>query len=148
MRTYEHKFLVKASIQSVALFHEDTKTLKKLTPPPIFVELHRVEPVEEGSRAEFTMWIGPIPIRWSAIHTDYDPERGFMDTQVSGPFTYWAHRHIFTIVDMQTTEITDEIQAELGVKLIDRLISSFMWLNLPILFAFREWVTRRALEKP
>ena len=65
-----------------------------------------------------------------------------MDTQKQGPFRSWRHRHQFRAIDENTTEVIDSIEAEYG-----NLISRFMWLNLPILFGYRGWRTRRELEK-
>ena len=95
----------------------------------------------DGSISDFTMWLGPVPIRWVAVHSDVSDQQGFTDSQQSGPFGAWVHRHTFRAIDANTTEVVDEIQAEPG-----NLISRFMWLNLPILFAYRGWKTRRVLS--
>jgi ligand-binding SRPBCC domain-containing protein len=87
------------------------------------------------------MWLGPLPIRWTAVHSQLSSQ-GFMDTQQRGPFKSWRHRHTFQQLNAWTTGVIDEIEAEPG-----SLISRFMWLNLPILFAYRAWRTRRALRK-
>jgi ligand-binding SRPBCC domain-containing protein len=88
------------------------------------------------------MWFGPIPIRWRAVHSNVDPNRGFTDTQTAGPFADWQHRHTFTALDENTTLVEDHIQAQPG-----GLVSRVMWLTLPILFAYRAWRTRRAVER-
>ena len=46
----------------------------------------RLEPLGNGSVSEFTLWMGPLPVHWIAIHKDVDPMRGFQDNQLSGPF--------------------------------------------------------------
>lgn len=146
MKQFKHRIRVKAPLSAVAAFHRDSRALKQLTPPPVFVQMHRVEPLAENSVADFTMWMGPIPVRWVAVHTEVDPLRGFTDHQVSGPFAHWVHRHTFEPYDAATTDVIDEIQADYG-KGLSGLLSRFMWLNLPIMFAYRGLVTRRAVEK-
>jgi ligand-binding SRPBCC domain-containing protein len=147
MRQYSSCFRVQAPLGRVAEFHRDTKVLKHLTPPPLIVKFNELQPLAEGSVADFTIWIGPLPIRWVAIHSDVDPEIGFTDTQVAGAFEAWTHRHSFSALDGNSTEIRDEIKALPSRHPFWGLVSRFIWLNLPILFAYRAWRTRKALEQ-
>ena len=96
---------------------------------------------------DFIMWFGCLHIRWVAVHSDVDPETGFTDTQTAGPFEAWVHRHSFNALEGNNTEIRDEIQAQPSRHLFWGLVSRVMWLNLPILFAYRAWRTRKALER-
>jgi ligand-binding SRPBCC domain-containing protein len=146
MKRFSHQFKVNAPLDVVAGFHQDSRALKRLTPPPVFVQMHHVEPLAENSVADFTMWMGPLPVRWIATHKDVDPMRGFRDVQVRGPFTHWEHQHLFESVNERTTVVIDQIQAQFG-KGLWGLLSRFMWLNLPFMFAYRGWVTRREVEK-
>lgn len=145
MKQFTHRTRVKAPLATVAAFHHDSRALKRLTPPPVYVQLHRVEPLGENSIADFTLWMGPLPVRWVAVHTEVDPQTGFVDRQVRGPYAYWVHRHSFEPQDAGTTDVIDEIQAEFGEGFWG-LLSRFMWLNLSLMFAYRGWVTRRAIE--
>lgn len=146
VKSFSHRFRVNAPLLAVAAFHRDSRALKRLTPPPVFVQLHRMEPLGENSVTDFTMWMGPLPVHWIAIHTNVDPMHGFQDSQLQGPFARWEHRHTFEPLDDKTTLVTDQIQAEFGDGFWG-LLGRFMWLNLPFMFAYRGWVTRRAVEK-
>lgn len=145
MKSYEHRFLVRASLSEVLDFHRDPRALRKLTPPPVIVRFQRIEPLAEDSTAEFTMWLGPIPVRWKALHTQVT-EDGFTDEQIDGPFESWIHRHQFIRLESNVVEVVDTIRAIPGKRFWNRIISNLMWLNLPVLFAFRGWVTRKSLE--
>ncbi len=138
---YRHSFFVKAPLADVAEFHKETSALKALMPPPLSVRFNEVQPLAEGSVADFTMGVGPVSVRWVAVHSEVTEMNGFVDTQKEGPFRSWRHRHTFQALDEGTTEVIDEIDAEYGSA-----ISRFMWLNLPVLFAFRAWATKKALE--
>lgn len=138
---YKHRFTVNAPLDAVSKFHQDSRALRMLTPPPMWVQFHQVDPLAEGSVADFTMWLGPLPIRWTAVHTQVTPQ-GFTDTQQRGPFKFWRHRHSFQALNTWSTGVIDEIEAEPG-----NLISRFMWRTLPILFAYRAWRTKRTLQK-
>ncbi|MBN2503098.1 MAG: hypothetical protein JXB38_20140 [Anaerolineales bacterium] len=147
MKTFTHRFRVNAPLEHIAAFHSDSRALKMLTPPPIFVAFHHLEPLGEGSLADFTMWFGPIPIHWRAVHSEVDPQHGFIDTQESGPFAFWQHRHTFTPIDENTTLVEDTIQAQPSNHVFYGLVSRLMWLTLPLLFAYRAWRTRQEIAR-
>ena len=147
MSIYKHRMIINAPLDKVADFHKNTRILKLLTPPPVIVQFHKLEPLGENSIADFTMWLGPMPVRWIARHSQVDALHGFTDTQITGPFKSWVHRHSFHPIDENHTEVVDEIQAEPSSHLLWGSVSRFMWLNLSILFAHRERVTKEMLEE-
>jgi len=142
MPVFEFKFNVAAPVTAVSNFHHDTRILKKLSPPPIFVQIHRFEPLGEGSEAEFTLWFGPLPLHWLAVHSNVSPN-GFTDTQARGPLKYWQHTHRFTAVSPHTTQVHEHIEYshKPGLAgLLTRLL--FNKVGLFALFAARKWLTR------
>jgi ligand-binding SRPBCC domain-containing protein len=147
MKIYQHQFVVNAPLSKVVEFYWDSRTLRILTPPPVIVHFHMVQPLSEGSVADFTLWLGPIPVRWLAVHHDIDPMAGFTDSMMRGPFEAWVHQHRFEALDPHRTQIIDNIQALPGPHPFWGLVSRFMWLNLPVLFAYRSWRTKTALRK-
>lgn len=138
---YRHSFTVNAPLSAVADFHKDARALRVLTPPPMTVQFNSVEPLTEGSVADFTMRAGPVSVRWVAVHSEVSEQNGFVDTQEEGPFRSWRHQHQFRALNDQATEVIDEIEAQYGGA-----ISRFMWLNLPVLFAYRARQTKKILE--
>jgi ligand-binding SRPBCC domain-containing protein len=146
LQQFIYRTRIRAPLDKVAEFHRDSRALKKLTPPPIYVTFKEIQPLGEQSISDFTMWFGPLPVRWVAVHSDVDPRHGFTDHQKQGPFAYWKHRHSFEFVDEQTTDIVDEIQAQAGKGLVNGLLSRFMWWSTPFLFAYRARVMRHELE--
>ncbi|MEO1172071.1 MAG: cyclase [Myxococcota bacterium] len=140
---FEYRFQVKAPVAAVRAFHGSTEVLRELTPPGTWVQIHRFGALEDGMEAEFTLWLGPIPIRWHALHRDVDAF-GFTDVQVQGPMARWEHTHRFVSVDENTTEVREHIELEhpRGLRGVwTRLL--FGGLALRGLFAYRAWVTRR-----
>ncbi|MFN2159742.1 MAG: SRPBCC family protein [Anaerolineales bacterium] len=146
MKIYKHEFRVTAPVAEVAEFHGDTRALKLLTPPPLVVKFHEVESLAEGSLSDFTFWLGPIPVRWKAIHKDVDLNSGFKDIQLEGPFKFWEHTHTFLESESDRTIVRDEIKAEFSNHPYRRLVCRMMWANLPGLFAYRKSRTKLALE--
>ena len=58
--------------------------LERLTPPWEKVEVESGgDSIRPGSRVVLRTKLGPIPLRWVAEHTEYDPPRLFADRQVS-----------------------------------------------------------------
>lgn len=148
MPVFDYEFRVQAPLAAVAEFHSHTSALKKLMPPPVFVQFHHTEPLHEGSLSEFTLWFAPLPSRWSAVHFNVDPLRGFTDRQERGPLKSWQHTHRFTQETEQTCLIHEHIEYEHSRSawgVFTRLFFSRPMLS--IMFNYRQWVTRRALEK-
>ena len=100
---------------------------------------------------DFTLWVGPLPIHWVARIEQVTPV-SFVDRQVRGPFKSWRHLHTYTAVGDGSgpprTRVTDQVEAELSPHWGWKLVGLGMWLNLPVLFAYRGWKTRRLLSNP
>lgn len=147
MSTFKYTFVVRAPLQRVSEFHHHPRALKLLSPPPMIVQLHHADPLAEGSVAEFTLWLGFIPIRWKAVHTHVS-EHGFTDTQAAGPMAHWLHTHRFEKVDERTTRVHEHIEYAYKpglAGLFSRLL--FSPPGLWFLFSYRAWATRMALER-
>lgn len=146
MPRFDFYFTVSAPLTAVHDFHHDTRILKKLSPPPLFVQIHSFEPLAEGSRAEFTLWFGPLPLRWTAVHHHVGPH-GFTDRQEKGPLKSWEHTHRFTAVDAHTTRVHERIVYEHSPGRggwLSRLL--FNKPGLYLLFTARKWLTRYHLR--
>jgi ligand-binding SRPBCC domain-containing protein len=117
-----------------------------ITPPIIPIRTKGTPPqLAAGSEMAFTMWLGPLPVKWRAYISQLS-SKGFTDHQIEGPFGYWIHEHIFVDIDGQHTEVIDEVQAGLKRSAVWAPVGLAMWLGLPLLFAYRGWKTRRTLE--
>ena len=142
MATFTYTFTVNAPVEKVSAFHGSTKILKTLTPPPLFVQIHEFGELKEGMVAKFTIWAGPIPLRWTAEHVDVSA-RGFTDRQVSGPLKSWAHTHTFVEETPTTTRVNEHIEYEHpnGIQgIFTRLM--FGKPGLIGLFTYRKLITR------
>ena len=146
-KTYRHRFNVRAPLAQVAEFHAQSASMGAITPPPIIAQIQRAPArLAEGDEMEFTLWLGPLPLRWLARIEDVSPT-GFVDRQVRGPFAEWRHRHSYNELPDGGTEVLDEITVTPQAHPFWGLVGRLMWLNLPILFAYRGWKTRRILEQ-
>jgi ligand-binding SRPBCC domain-containing protein len=144
--SFHRSFRVSAPLDAVRRFHQNPTALKRLNPPPLLVRFHRHEPLAEGSISEFTLWLGPVPVRWTSRHFAVGLE-GFTDEQLRGPFRRWVHRHQYRALSEHETRVEDEIDAELRMDPWFGPLGLILWLGLPILFAYRAWATRRAVRR-
>jgi ligand-binding SRPBCC domain-containing protein len=144
---YTHQFSVQAPMAVVIEFHARSNSMAAITPPPIIVRIHQAPPVlKNGDHMRFTLWLGPLPLHWTAqIETD-SPE-SFIDRQVSGPFELWEHRHSFSIVGDGRVLVQDEVNAKLKSHPVWWLAGACMWLGMPVLFAYRGWKTKKLLTQ-
>ena len=139
---------IAAPPEQVFAFHESAGVLQRLTPP-----WERVEVKEgggsfrPGSQVVLKTWIGPIPMKWVAEHTEYDPPRLFADIQRSGPFASWYHRHWFLDDGQGGTLLRDEVDYEPPLGAIGRwMAGGFLESKLQRLFNYRHEVTKRFVE--
>lgn len=144
---YYHRFVVAAPLEAVREFHTRSASMGAITPPPVIAQVHRAPAVlREGDEMEFTLWLGPLPLRWLARIDQVTPT-GFLDRMLKGPFRRWDHQHTYVPIDANRSEVIDSLDIELSANPLWRLVGRGMVLNLPILFAYRGWKTRRLLEQ-
>ncbi len=144
MPTFVKSVLVNAPIEAVFGFHERPDALQLLSPkfPPLQL-IRTTGGIERGSRVELK--IGPF--LWTALHTEYEKNRLFVDEQIQGPFAKWVHRHEFESVD-QGTRLTDRVEFQLpGGVWINRIFGWAVQLGLRDMFRQRHRVTKMYCEK-
>ncbi len=146
-KVYEKSTIMNTTLDKMIAFHESADAFSKLVPPPMIAQLREDNRTSntEGD-LKFTLWMGPIPIKWHAQHQVGPTETSFADLMLDGPMAYWRHEHIFTEVDG-------------GVKLTDRvtlahkdgiqgLLTRLMFDGIPLkfLFFYRHLRTKWAVE--
>ena len=144
MPTFSKSIIVEAPVETVFGFHEREDALRILSPrfPPVRV-IRKTGGIEQGSRVELK--VGPF--LWTALHTDYEKNRLFVDEQIQGPFAEWVHRHEFESVN-QTTRLTDRVEYRMpGGVWMNRLFGWAVQLGLRRMFRERHQITKRYCEK-
>lgn len=141
---FEKQSIIPASVQAVWGFHAAPGAFRKLTPPPVIGQIHRDERTSlTQGELDFTLWFGPLPIRWVAAHEPGPGNTSFVDRMVAGPFASWVHLHLMEPTSGGTL-LTDRIAYthNSGVTgLITRLL--FNRPALSIFFTYRHWMTQR-----
>ncbi len=130
------------SAKEAFAYHDRPGALERLIPPWESVEIESSDgSLEVGSRVVMRTSILGVPVRWVAEHTHYDPPHLFADTQISGPFAAWDHRHEFKDVGSYT-ELRDRIQYRVPMGAIGNLFGGGKArATLEAMFAYRHRVT-------
>ncbi len=93
---YAHRFRVEAPSADVVEFHQRSASMAAITPPPIIVRIYEAPAVlGEGDEMAFTLWLGPLPMRWQSARIEQTGPSGFADRLIKGPFASWVHQHVF-----------------------------------------------------
>ncbi len=139
---------IAAPPEAVFAFHESPGALARLTPPWEKVEVvEGGDSIQVGSRVVILSRLGPFPLRWVAEHVEYDPPRLFADTQRSGPFARWDHRHHFLDDGQGGTVLRDEVEYEPPLELLGRWLGgALIRRKLQRMFDYRHDITRRSVE--
>jgi len=141
--------LIQAPPKEVFGFHESPEALRQLIPPWESMKIVQSSgSIEVASRVVLAgRVLGLIPVRWVAVHTEYDPPHLFADQQQSGPFAWWYHRHRFLDDGSGGTILRDEVDYQLPLGRIGKWLGSRMVRRkLDAMFDYRHQVTRRIVE--
>lgn len=145
---FEMRSRIKASAQDVFDWHWRKGSMKKLIPPweKVSIVKHADSPLD-GQRAVLRMHFGPAHLDWIAEHCDYVEGKHFADKQISGPFAYWLHTHIFEHISETECELIDRVEYELPFSLVSKpFFSAWARNKLKKMFEFRHRVTKAECE--
>jgi|SaaInlStandDraft_1057018.scaffolds.fasta_scaffold27024_2 ligand-binding SRPBCC domain-containing protein len=148
LQQFVREVQINAPPESVFGFHESPEALERLIPP---WENMRVaessRSLQVGSRVVLKGRVGLLPVRWVALHTEYQPQILFVDRQESGPFSVWVHRHHFQPDGKGGTILRDEVNYAVPFGSLGQLLGG--WLvrrKLEAMFAYRHEVTKQLVE--
>lgn len=146
--TYVKESNIKAAPEEVFRFHESSEALRLLIPPWENMKVVQSSgSLVPGSKVVLAGNVVGIPVRWVAVHTEYDPPRLFADRQQSGPFAYWYHRHQFLDDGQGGTLLRDEVEFLPFLGIVGEWLGGwFIRRKLERMFAYRHETTRRLIE--
>ncbi len=99
---------IERPVDEVWQWHTRPGALERLVPPWEEARvLERTGGIENGARVVMEVKLGPVPLRWVAVHRDVVTGRGFVDVQEEGPFTSWVHEHDMTADGAGATLLSD-----------------------------------------
>lgn len=150
MPVFNWRSAMPAPASEVFAWHARPGALERLMPPwQRFRSIERTGTgIQDGARIVFEVGVGPVWVRWVALHSGYQEGRVFRDEQIQGPFDAWLHTHRFIPEDDKTSWIEDHVDYEppfgaLGPLLAGRYAAS----RLERLFRFRHELLQMDLER-
>ena len=129
----------------VFAFFTDAANLEELTPDFLHFRILTPKPIvmRAGTLIDYQLRLFGVPFRWrTRIETFDPPEPGgatasFSDSQVTGPYASWHHRHDFQAVP-GGTEIRDVVDYALPLGPLGALAQVlFVRRQLDAIFAYR-----------
>jgi len=129
-------------------WHLREGAFERLTPPWADVRiLERSGGPADLGRVVLQVSKGPISVRWTVVHTVFEPGIEFRDEQESGPFSRWVHSHLFSDDADGGTRYVDSVDWELPASALSGLaLGTSVERELKRMFEFRHARLARDLE--
>ncbi|MEM6506532.1 MAG: SRPBCC family protein [Planctomycetota bacterium] len=145
---YVKESTIAATPRAVFDFHESPDALTQLIPPWENMEVvESAGSLKPGSRVVVKGRKGILPMKWVAVHTEYDPPHLFADKAESSPFSYWYHRHHMIDDGQGRTVLRDEVDFLPPLGVVGRVLGGwFILRQLEKMFAYRHETTKRIVE--
>lgn len=142
--TFSYSSVIFVPREEVWAFYNDTKNLNQISPHYARVKIERADvPMQSGSELMIiTLW--PPKMRWHVQVIEYVHNHHFVDQQISGPFRFWRHTHLFEPSDVGT-RLTDKVEFSLA-PLVHWFAAPPVHLLLKHYFVHRHRMTRTLLE--
>ena len=98
MHGLEREQWLPATQHRVFAFFADAANLETITPPWLGFRIRTPLPVamKPEARIDYTIRLGPVPMRWRTRIAVWEPGTRFVDVQERGPYAHWEHTHEFT----------------------------------------------------
>lgn len=138
---------IPAPLEECFAFFSDAANLEALTPPFLSFKILTPPPIEMrvGALIDYRIRLMGVPMPWRTRIDEWQPGRGFVDTQLRGPYARWVHRHTFTPADGGTW-VKDEVEYALPFAPLSAPAHAlFVRPQLRAIFAYRRQAIARLL---
>jgi len=125
----EREQLVPRPRREVFAFFADALNLEAITPDSLRFRIETPLPIElaAGARIDYRLSLHGVPIRWRTLIERFEPEREFVDVQLSGPYRRWRHTHTFEDAPGGTL-MRDRVEYELPFGPLGELVHA-LWVR-------------------
>lgn len=123
----------------------DEKNLESLTPEflKFKVKSKSTKEIEEGTLIDYSLSLNGIPFGWRTRIEEWQPERKFVDTQLSGPYSLWHHTHEFVPLAGGTL-LRDRVRYRVPFGWLGAMASGWkVHRDVATIFEFRKDVIRK-----
>jgi len=107
-------------------FFAQAENLERITPASLRFRILSPRPItmQQGTLIDYQLRLHGIPLRWRTRIEAFEPDSFFIDSQLSGPYRRWIHRHDFTEVP-GGTEMRDHVDYQLPFGPLGDLVHAF-----------------------
>ncbi len=152
MQYYSKKTAIPSSAEELYRWHACGGAFERLMPPWESLSVLRWKggekteqlPIEQqwgdiskGSEITISLKQGPLRLSWRAEHIASEEGKSFVDRQLSGPFSYWEHEHIFVATDSGQSQLEDRLQYRLPLSPFSNIARPWVEQKIKKMFAFR-----------
>lgn len=129
---------VRRAIDQVFAFFAAAENLESITPPEMRFRITTPGPIDmgQGTRIDYRLALFGVAFTWRTEITQWRPPFEFVDTQLSGPYAQWIHRHTFRW-EAGTTVIEDHVRYRLPLPIVGEAALPLVRLQLGRIFRYR-----------
>lgn len=140
---------IEAPVGAVFEFFSVARNLERITPDLLRFEVLTPEPVAmgEGTVIDYRLHLRGIPMRWQSRIEEWEPDVGFVDRQVKGPYALWHHRHEFEPEGENATIVRDRVTYRLPLSPLGDLALPLVRRELEAIFDHRQAATERLIRQ-
>ncbi len=141
-KKFRYSSTIDSPASEVFSWHEKDGALERLSPPWNPLKIIMKGGISPGSITRMIMHEGPVPYRWTALHTDYVKDSMFRDIQIHGPLKSWSHTHNFCGTRDGKCLLADEIEFEAPFSYFGNiLLEGRIRSKLERIFRYRHEIT-------
>ena len=134
------------SAEELYHWHARPGAFRRLTPPWERAEvIEDTGGIDDGARK--VIRVGPLRLRWVAVHEGHVEGCQFVDVQQQGPFARWVHTHRFVPDGRERSRLVDDVEYALPLGALGELVAGrAIATKLDAMFAWRHRTTRADLD--
>jgi len=128
------------SAQETFAFFADARNLEAITPPWLRFRVVKTDPsaMAAGTHIAYRLRLHGVRLRWLTRIEVWEPDRRFVDRQLSGPYRLWQHIHEFEPAGIRATIMRDRVRYAIGFgPLGDLALSLFVRRDVEAIFDYR-----------
>ncbi len=127
-------------VDEVFPFFADAYNLERITPPLVRFRVVSQDPAEMrvGTLIEYRLRLHGLPVEWLTRIEAWEPNKGFVDNQLVGPYRLWHHTHTFEERDGGTL-MRDTVRYAMPAWPFGELAMPLVRRDLETIFDFRRY---------